>query len=433
MVTHVRRLVLILLTLIPLLGTNALAQDIGDCLSLKPKRPDLGIPIHEQAGVNSWNGQRFAVDAVVRVNEVHASGWLRVSDGETTGWISDRYVDSVVECAAHLGGHSGSGAVLPWQSDGVCRVATWNLEWFKDGKQRGFPELIGSDAIPPRTMDDFAFIADAIISLRLDLVMLQEIHGDDLEVDGEALTESPEMERLVHLLDERSDGNFWQYEIGTSGRDQRLAFLWDTRTVGMRWWCEADLPSERVNGKQLFDRQPIVGMFSCFEDGVEMNDFAVVNLHLASGQRNAKNHDMAMQRVLGWIDTEQALDSCVPSGELDIVIGGDLNMSRFDRFEEDIWDSLESGDWDVLADDETYPGTRLRGDPLGSEVSIIDYLIISQGPGALAGEEVQMTMAHVHQELLMFPGVGDSALRLRQLSSDHLPVTVDIAISADTD
>lgn len=100
MVTHVRRLVLILLTLIPLLGTNALAQDIGDCLSLKPKRPDLGIPIHEQAGVNSWNGQRFAVDAVVRVNEVHASGWLRVSDGETTGWISDRYVDSVVECGS---------------------------------------------------------------------------------------------------------------------------------------------------------------------------------------------------------------------------------------------------------------------------------------------------------------------------------------------
>ncbi|CAK9109521.1 Uncharacterized protein SCF082_LOCUS50893 [Durusdinium trenchii] len=410
-----------------LLPSIAAAQEIGECITLTPRRPGLGIPLHTQAGVNSWEGERVPVDSIVTVVQTHDSGWLRVRFDALEGWISTRYIGDVVPCL------TTTGLIDTGSSEQVCRIATWNIEWFKDGKSRGFPELIGDEALPARTSDDFGFIAKAIITMEVELLLLQEIHGDDIEVEGEWVAHSPELERLISILNNQSGATSWDYRIGTTGRDQRLAFLWDTRTVGLEWWCEAALPSDRVNGKELFDRQPIVGMFSCFKDGLEMNDFIAVNLHLASGQRNAKNHDMAMQRVLEWIELERGQDNCIPSDELDIVIGGDLNASRFDTWDEDFWDTMESGSWDVLADDTTYPGTRLRADPPGSLVSTIDYLIVSKGTGALQGDEVTMTHGHVRHDLLALPSISNSALTFRLRASDHMPVTVDVRITDDTD
>lgn len=427
MLNIVHRALAALAIALVLLPSHAVAQEVGECITLNPRRPELGIPLHTRPGVNSWEGDRVPVDTIVTVIQTHESGWLRIRVNELEGWISTRYIGDVVPCltTSELDGED--------TSEQVCRIATWNIEWFKEGKTRGFPELTGDDALPARTIDDFEFIADAIITMDVELLLLQEIHGDDTEIEGEWSSHSPELERLIAILNLRSGAMAWDYRIGTTGRDQRLALLWDTRTVGLEWWCEAALPSDRVNGKELFDRQPIVGMFSCFKDGVEMNDFVVVNLHLASGQDNTKNHDMAMQRVLEWIEFERGQDNCIPSEELDIVVGGDLNASRFDTWDEEFWDILESGTWDVLADDATYPGTRLRADPPGSLVSVIDYLIVSKGTGALQGDEVSMTQGHVRHDLLTMPSINNSAITFRLRASDHMPVTVDIKITADGD
>ena len=408
------------------LSVAAPAQSVGDCVSLQPKRAGLGIPIHETAGVNSWRGERFPVDAIVRVDATHESGWFLVAGADRQGWVSPRYVGGIVSCDDT---HTNSAVAMV--DDGVCRVATWNIEWFKNGKTRGFPELQGSKSLPERSEADIAYMARLVVDMGLDILMLQEINGFERELGGEQVTVSPEMERFVTHLDELTAEGTWEYCIGSTGGPQRLVFLWDTRLVGLNWWCEADLPSQKVNGKQLYDRQPILGYFSTFNSGVEMNDFVLVNVHLASGQPRARNHDMAMSGIVRWIAGERNENGCIPPDEMDVVVAGDLNASRFDRYRERFWDVMESDGWDVLADDAAlYPGTRVRG---GSKVSVIDYMIVSSGSQGLQGEEVNMQMADVRVDLLNYPEINGDHVKFRTRASDHLPVTVDITVMSDTD
>lgn len=113
-----------------------------------------------------------------------------------------------------------------------------------------------------------------------------------------------------------------------------------------------------------------------------------------------------------------------------MLIAGDFNAGRFDQYHETFWTTMESGDWDVLADDPSYPSTRMTGTPPGSTVSQIDYVIVSKGNGGLAGDEITQTTANVHTELVAAYGGG---LQLRTRASDHLPVTVTLSVTQDKD
>ncbi len=408
----------VMLAVCLLVSPVGLAQHPGDCVRLSATHVD-GVPIHAESR-NSFTGRRFPDGTIAQVVETaHDDRWLRVQSREDSGWISSRYAAAVVACPT---------APPPPTLESIG-IATWNLEYLKEGAKRGFPEFQGANALPPRTDADYQFIADTINTLDLSIVLLQEINGHDVpdESDsGSAEARSHELDRLVSKL----GADRYAYVIGTTGGAQRLAVLYDTQVAHLVWHCEAALPNTVVEGSKLFARQPLLAYFRLFDNGVEMNDFVVISLHLASKRELTQNHDQAMTAVVAWVEESRAANGCVPAGEFDVLLAGDLNADRFDSHMETFWDNLEATGWDVLADHPSYPATRLTSNPPAQHDRKLDYVIVSQGDGGLAGEEITQTTATVHAELVAAAGGGMS---FRSRASDHLPVSVRVRVIEDSD
>ena len=307
------------------------------------------------------------------------------------------------------------------------KIATWNLEHFKEGSTRGFPEY-KDDYDPPgpvypkREAENYEYIADVIADQDFKIIALQEINGvTNSTLAGNRKHESRELEKLISYL-----GSSWSYIIGTEGGSQRLAFLYDGEYVDGVSFCQFNLQDESIQSKGLFDRQPIAGFFRFKKDDDTMNDLVVVNVHLASGQFRNKNHDEAMKRIVERIEVLQNNNDCFPTGEKDIVIMGDFNANRFDRYKEDFWDDMEGDGWDVLGDKkETYSPTRLSGSPLSLKNSRIDYIIISEG---LDEKEVLQDQGYIHYGL-----VQNDPEKFRLQASDHIPISIMVKIRADND
>lgn len=376
----------------------------------------LGVPLHPAAGDARVSG-RLPDGSIAKVLERDAAtGWIEISGAGEQGWITKRYVAEEFE-----------GAVAP---QATYVIACWNLEHFHDGATRGFPEYkYGGPTYPARGQSDYDHIASIIQDLDLKIIALSEIFAKTVTVtDGEAEFQderSPELERLIDAIDERH----FDYVIGSAGGSQRLAILYDTGAVDLTASWEMNFPNIKVQGKGLFDRQPLVGHFRFKQGSSEKNDLAVVAVHLASGQFNNKNHDKAMEMIREEIAEARRQGWVIPEDENDIVIMGDYNANRFDDKEEVFWDDMEESGWDVLADrKEQYPPTRLSGHPLRLKGSRIDYIIITKGDAGLGGEEIDAAQAFVHEELI----AGD-AEEYRRRASDHLPVTVRVKVMADTD
>ncbi len=95
------------------------------------------------------------------------------------------------------------------------------------------------------------------------------------------------------------------------------------------------------------------------------------------------------------------MDGTFPAGEKDILIGGDMNASRYDTKLEDFWDLTDATGLNLKAlspeDGEEYLGTRLAGVPLVPS-SKIDYLMFSNVTGGLGNDPVQ-NLAQVRQDM----------------------------------
>lgn len=411
----------ILLVLLALAWNGSLAaQSVGDCVRMKSVSAK-GVPVHSRAE-NSFTGNYLPDASIAKVLEVDTTGrWFRLEGVQSiTGWVVEKYIGGVVPCVA--GGTPAVGAATS-----IYRIATWNLEHFHEGADRGFPEYVGANALPSRTNAEYQYIAGIIKTLELKIVILQEINGEErTDADGESIERSDELDLLLGAL-----GSGYAYEIASSGDAQRIALLWDTRAVFLNWSCEATFPNAKVNGKGIFDRQPLLGYFTFFSEGQEMNDLVVVGVHLASGQHLTTNHDRAMSSIQDWITASRSSGSCIPANEVDVLIAGDFNANRFDTKLEVFWDDMESGPYDVLADSGSgYAATRLSGQPPEQRTSVIDYIIVSDGPGGLMGNEVSSQRGVIHNELITAAGDG---MAFRRKASDHLPVTVDIQVTADLD
>lgn len=252
-------------------------------------------------------------------------------------------------------GASGEPLVIRTTPRAHYRVGTWNLEHFKPGASRGFPENTrGGPTYPARGPDEYEFIASVIREIDFKLVLLQEI--------GWKNGTSPELDNLLEFL-----GESWAYGIGESGDAQHVAILYDTEFV-------------RAYRQEL--------------------------------------------------TTQVGPDGCIPEGETDILIGGDFNAHRFDNAVEQFWTEMESSEWNVLADTpESYGPTRLSSTPLQRKDSVIDYLIVSASETGLFGHEVTTEPATIHTEFLD----ARSAEDFRKLASDHLPVSVEVAVVEDDD
>lgn len=254
------------------------------------------------------------------------------------------------------------------------------------------------------------------------VLVLTEINGfTAIGEEGECI-ESPELDRLLSHLGESFD-----YEITASGNQQHVAILYDKTKVRLNTMFEIEVPYEREQNKDIFARDPLVAHLTFLVQGVDhgLNDFVIVGLHLASGQKNHKNHDKAMQILLDNLDFLLEEGEELPSGETDIIITGDLNLSIFDNKRERVLERMEAGEYDILADD-PYPATRLSGVPLDPK-SKIDYIIVTD---EMRGQdnEVDTSQATVHQNLANQDYAG-----FRRVFSDHFPVTVKVNLLPDDD
>ncbi len=396
---------------IPLLigcSQTLVAQSVGDHVQLISQNPQ-GVPVHPGDGVQSYVRWQNGTRAFIR----EIQNWFRVEaeDGQT-GWVTRRYIFAIEE--------TDEEETPPEDEVLTYTIGTWNLEHLRDGTRRGFPESIhGGPSYPPRADADYAQIAD-IITTQLDakILILNEVNGQNTG-------RSEELDRLVGHL-----GGTWSYELGASGGHLRLAILFDGAFVRRDTCDEFTVASQEIDGKDIFARDPLACQFTLLDsNGAPQNDLIVVALHLASGQANNNNHNTAME-VLRQALHQAFTANTFPGDERDILIGGDLNASRYDSRQENFWDNYDSGGFSFTTlaptDGTEYPGTRLAGVPLFPR-SQIDYLIASTVQRGLNDELVQLT-GEVHIELL---AIGFD--EFREHASDHIPVTVSIRVMNDTD
>jgi len=389
-------------------ATGALCQAVGDRVVLESENP-LGVPVHPAAGdarfvrwANSTRGSITAFDG--------PSGWYQVSATGTTGWVTRRYIRILEEPP-----EEEETDELPTHV-----VGTWNIEWLSDGHSRGFPENThGGPTYPPRADAEYAALADIIATqLAARLLVLTEI-------GGRPTGGSDELDRLLTHL-----GQGWAYEIGTSGRDQRVAMLWNQAAMRLDHCVEFAVAREVIDDSDVFARDPLACLFTMLgPDATAQNDFIVVGLHLASGQAKAANHNKAMRIVRDSLARARA-DGRFPACENDVLLAGDLNASRYDGFIENFWENFDASGLAFRTLSPPigidYPGTRLVGVPLTPR-SQIDYLIASGVTGGLVADVVQ-PVAHVHLELL-----PADFTEFRRRASDHIPVTVRLRVRPDDD
>lgn len=417
---------LVLLLLACLLVSVAGAQDIsvGDQVTfvqrLRDDGTDKGIPLHPAVGerVVSDRLPSGSRATVVTLGPANRANWFEVQAGAVQGWVISKYFGSV----------QAGGAAAATQ----YRVGCWNLEHFRTGATRGFPENTrGGPTIPERTNAQIQEIANTITQdLNVRFLVLNEINGrTGQDADGDNIPVSDELDALLGHMP-----NTWEYVISWSGNHQRIAFLYDTQFVQVNEVQEFVVAPRRIQRKDIFDRDPLAAHITFLENGVARNDLLVVGVHLASGQGNNRNHDEAMDVLLNRIALSQAAGELGGTDEDDILILGDFNANMFRLPAEDFFVEMDEDDgpWDVLADAD-YPATRLSGNPLQQHTSQIDYIIASRfitGNAGLSGEELVATSLTVHEALITAQGSADN---FRRDLSDHLPVTVGVQVGADTD
>jgi endonuclease/exonuclease/phosphatase family metal-dependent hydrolase len=297
-------------------------------------------------------------------------------------------------------------------------IGTWNIEYLHDSHSRGFPEfLFGGPVYQPRGDSDYAALA-RVIGSELDAVILvlNEIHG----VTGVTRPVSIELDRLRVFL-----GAQYAYVLSQSGGNLRTAILYDRTRARLDTSMELTYPEIRVEGADLFERDPLVAKFTLLLGGEPQHDLVVVALHLASGKANAHNHDSALALLVDTLDHMVTEAQGVFRGEVDLLLAGDLNLDYFDAHRESLLESMERGSWSVLAG-RGYPYTRLGGVPLLPE-SRLDYLICTDAMRGLRGL-IGNQEATVHDYL-----ARRNYDSFRQTYSDHYPVTITLRVSPDDD
>lgn len=406
----VRQLALALLMV--LIPVPLLAQVQGDLVVMESSNA-LGVPVHPANGHMSF--VRWPNGTTGFVLEVGLSPvWVHVeaSSGDR-GWIVPKYLTVLEEPDVE----PDDGTEEP-----IAVVGAWNLEHFRTGASRGFPENTsgGPTYLPhERSLPMTAGIIRE--TLQAAVLVLSEING-------RSDTSPPRSDELDQLLVELGQG--WEYELAESGGSQRLALLYDTGKVRRSECHEFEIPFEAVQGSDISPRDPLACAFVFLRpDGSAANDLVVIGIHLKSQQHLNLNHNAGMARLATRL--AGAFDGD-PFGvaEVDVVVAGDFNANFYDSRPENFWTGFGGTQFamDVLAPplSEDYSPTRLAGVPLEPR-SRIDYILATTVAGGLA-DDLVMSTAHVHREL-----ITTTFEDFRRQVSDHLPVTVRIRLEDDDD
>ena len=181
-------------------------------------------------------------------------------------------------------------------TDEFVDVLNWNIRFFHD-----------------KDKERVKTIVEILEQLNADVIVFEEIKEGALDV-------------VAKKLQEREAG---AYEVvyGTTGRDQRVAIMYDLDTIRAKTdFYELCQPGEVVtpDGKEVFPRLPLLGYFTALSYADETTvpfDFQLVGLHLKS-----QVGDGGMQRKMAadWLSTWLTRDSY--RLDADVIMLGDFNQ-----------------------------------------------------------------------------------------------------------
>ena len=320
-------------------------------------------------------------------------------------------------------------------------ITTWNIEHLGT-LGRGFGGGFGGFGkgsvpengapLPLRSDDDLKRIADFIqTELKSDVLALQEIGITGLR-RGRSLSEP--LEKIIKHLNRA--GGRWAYFLPqvnkTPPKDSEdntfLGYLWNQNRVHLITIFEMSLPNPYMGGTELFERIPLVGYFeSVGSDGAAGNDFALANVHLASGQNNDENHLIAMTLIEATFSKDLAKHAVMES---DLIILGDFNdnpsQTKADgspRYSPAMHQHMQFKGYIDLVQ----PGVKTTR--MNSNLdSLIDHILLNKS--------AQVGLVHTNATIYKPGGkAGDPSQygAWRRTFSDHFPLSFQLRIETDTD
>lgn len=313
---------------------------------------------------------------------------------------------------------AGIGVSVAKSQDNL-RVGVWNIERLSATANRGFPELQGSERLPPRSVEDLERMAEYIRDdLKVDALMITEV-----EADAPASTEQRPQSAQLNQVAEKMGSN-WKYFLSRSGEDMRLGLLFNSDRVQLKKLVNLNAPEFLVSGKDVLDRDPfIVWIAQNDVGGVKQKDVILICVHLKSQQGPFKNNRMAaIAKLLGdFTDREVRRLLTLPSKseEPEAIILGDCNDSSFkaNGFKY-MFDYLDGAGFKHLQPSTgDYPPTRVNG-------SQIDHIFASE-------QVVENSLVANSFKVHTVPEAERNAYRASL--SDHFPVTIDILGGEDDD
>jgi endonuclease/exonuclease/phosphatase family metal-dependent hydrolase len=331
---------------------------------------------------------------------------------------------------------------LAVEEDAPLTITTWNIEHLGT-VGRGFGGGYGGFGrgatpanqapLPERSDADLEKIAQLIkTELGSDIIALQEVGITGMR-NGRSLS-SP-LDKIVQHLNQF--GGRWAYFLPqvdvTPAKDDEhntfLGYLWNQNRVRLLTIFEMSLPNLGMAGTDLFERTPLLGYFEAAGTyGAPGNDFAIVNVHLASGQAYDENHLIAMTLIQATLARDMAKYAVTES---DIMIMGDFNdnpsqvrsdgspmyspaMDVHMRFKGYI--DLASPDLET---------TRMNN----NLDSLIDHILVNRSAQA----HLLATSATLYRPDSRRKGSVNQLIAWRTTFSDHFPLSFQFKTGEDTD
>jgi endonuclease/exonuclease/phosphatase family metal-dependent hydrolase len=275
-------------------------------------------------------------------------------------------------------------------TDRYLDIITWNIRYFnaRDAKR-------------------VERIASLMAQLNADIFVLQEIEDGSLDYVAEILIDS--------------GAGLYKEAYGTTGGDQRVAFLYDMEFVRAKQEIVELFPDRprvsQTGRKEIFPRLPLhaemTGIARPGQGGVEMFDFNLLGLHLKSqrpdqtGDDGSPQRRMAGERLAAWVREEVG-------NEPDIIMAGDWN-AQADRREWEAIRKLEEEDMARFV--ARNPGGEASHFFKSGEGSRLDLVLVTDSAEDNAVDPISRVI-HWNQAL-------QNRTKLRAMIetiSDHMPV-----------
>ena len=303
------------------------------------------------------------------------------------------------------------------------KITTWNIETLGASDGRGFAGGFGRGKLPLRTDQQIQDISALIKKeLKSDVLAVQEILITHTLDDG--TSRNFQLDKIIKAL-----GDEWRYYLPPEeGADDDetmfLGFIWNSAKFDNVRIRPMTFENQKLAGKSLFDRIPLIGYFDFDHPVGEGNDFVLVNVHMASGQHHDENHLIAMT-LIEYNLSKQLLNNEIK--ESDRIILGDFNDNPYAKtntgnqaYSSALYNHMQFKKYKNFVTEDlgaTRMNTKLT--------SIIDHILVNKSA---------QNHLIVDKAVIFKPeGGASSYANWRKTYSDHFPITISMKPSKSDD